>query len=318
MKINDIRRLTGRPPQHISPQAQQEYFAYLRSMGVDPSSCYQELEMSSRYVDTHQDVSFSDTLVQLHSHTFYELICCQSSVGVEYLVGSERYRLQKGDIVMVAPGVSHRPILPENMAEPYRRDVLWLSEEFASLLPKFSPELLEGLIQPTSLLRTAGTQWDRLTELFHHGVVETEKAQIGWELAVMGNTIVLMALLNRAIREGSAKPLRAEKPELLDRVMAYIEEHLAEKITLHDIARQFFVSQSSISHLFKQKMGVSIYHYVTQRRLIFAKNLIAEGLPLELLAMRVGFSDYSSFYRAFKQEYGISPRQYRALQERAT
>ena len=34
--------------------------------------------------------------------------------------------------------------------------------------------------------------------------------------------------------------------------------------------------------------------------------------------MRVGFSDYSSFYRAFKQEYGISPRQYRALQERTT
>ena len=123
-----------------------------------------------------------------------------------------------------------------------------------------------------------------------------------------------MALLNRAIREGSAKPLRAEKPELLDRVMAYIEEHLAEKITLDDIARQFFVSQSSISHLFKQKMGVSIYHYVTQRRLIFAKNLIAEGLPLELLAMRVGFSDYSSFYRAFKQEYGTSPRQYRKRQ----
>ena len=62
-------------------------------------------------------------------------------------------------------------------------------------------------------------------------------------------------------------------------------------------------------------MGLSLYHYITQRRLISAKNLISTGIPLEHVATQVGFSDYSTFYRAFKQEYGISPRQYRSLQE---
>ncbi|MGN1000213.1 MAG: helix-turn-helix domain-containing protein [Faecousia sp.] len=316
MKLNELKKLAAWDSQPVSPGDQQEYLDALYSLGLDSGNFYQELEMSSRYVNTHQDVSSSASTVQLHSHAFYELICCQSTCGVEYLVGSERYRLQKGDIVIVAPGVSHRPILPENMAVPYRRDVLWLSEEFVGILPKLSPELLDGRMRPTHLVRTAGTKWEFLAELFHGGVQESENGQVGWEMAVIGNTLQLMALLNRAVRGGGTRPLRAEKPELLDRVMAYVEEHLAGKITLGEIARQFYVSESTISHVFRQKLGVSFYRCVTQRRLISAKTLIGQGQPLETVSRAVGFADYSTFYRAFKQEYGISPRQFQQMQER--
>ena len=61
-------------------------------------------------------------------------------------------------------------------------------------------------------------------------------------------------------------------------------------------------------------MGVSFYRCVTQRRLIASKALILQGIPLEQVSERVGFADYSGFYRAFRQEYGISPRQYRRMQ----
>ena len=82
-------------------------------------------------------------------------------------------------------------------------------------------------------------------------------------------------------------------------------------MTLSDFAKRYYVSESTISHLFKQKMGVSVYNYVTQRRLIAAKNLILRGATLETVADQVGFSDYSTFYRAFKGAFGISPRQFR-------
>ena len=61
-----------------------------------------------------------------------------------------------------------------------------------------------------------------------------------------------------------------------------------------------------------------MYRYVTQRRLIAAKTLIEKGQRLEAVAAQTGFTDYSGFYRAFKQEFGISPRQYRVLQEAQT
>ena len=60
-------------------------------------------------------------------------------------------------------------------------------------------------------------------------------------------------------------------------------------------------------------MHVSFYHYVTQRRLIAAKTLMIKERNMDYISTSVGFSDYSAFYRAFKKEFGISPREYRNL-----
>ena len=113
----------------------------------------------------------------------------------------------------------------------------------------------------------------------------------------------------------NAEPLRVEKPELLERVLAYMEENMTRKLSLEEVAKHFFVSESTISQTFRQKMGVSFHRCLNQRRLIAAKMLISEGIPLEGIGEQVGFTDYSTFYRAFKQEFGISPRQYRKLLE---
>lgn len=314
MKLSDIRKLSRDWPESASVDPAKRY-EILRKVGLDPARLYQELEMESRYVDTHQDVSYTNTSVQLHSHSFFELICCRNNCGAEYLVGAERYRLQKGDIIMIPPGVSHRPLLPEKMAEPYKRYVLWISSEFLNGLQQQLPD--ERLYERTGtrFVRTAGTDWEFVCDLFHKGVLEAEKKEPGWEAFVIANTVQLIVHLRRAILEKTAKSMRAEKPELLDQVLAYVESHLSDKITLSDVARHFWVSQSTISQTFRSKMGVSFHRCVTQRRLIAAKALILEDVPLEAVSEHVGFSDYSTFYRAFRQEYGVSPRQFRKLQE---
>ena len=279
------------------------------------SAVYQEIEMTSRYVDTHETVTYSNAWVSLHSHSFYEILFCHSTGGVEYLVGPDRYRLQQGDVILIPPGVSHRPLLPEQMTEPYRRDVLWISADVMDQLETMVPPESRFVAQESRLLRVGGTRWEFIGDLFRHGVRESETRQTGWEEIVLGNTIQLLVYLRRAIQDRSAPSLKAEKPELLDQVLIYIEDHLAEKISLGEIAKHFWVSQSTISQTFRNKLGVSFYRCVTQRRLIAAKSLIIDGLPLESVGQKVGFSDYSSFYRAFKQEYGISPRQFRKKQD---
>ena len=314
MKIDDFQKLaTIKIPQTL--ENQQKLYEYLRSIGIDPSNVYQELEMSSRYVNTHWDASYSNITVSLHSHNYIEILYCRTSSDVEYLIGSERYKLQKGDIVFVPPGVSHRPIMPEKLTAPYERDVLWISQEFVQMITERFQEHAISLPEISVPIRTAGTRWEFLGELFRTGVMEEEKKRPGWELAVIGNTLTILAHMKRAYAERSTGTMKAERPELLDKVTGYIEAHYAEHIAVSDLSRKFYVSDSSISHLFKEKMGISLYRYVTQRRLIAAKNLIAAGTALEQVGSQVGFSDYSSFYRAFKQEYGISPRQYRNLQE---
>lgn len=314
MKLSDIRRLSGHFPYAESAASQEQMNEILRSIGLDPASLYQELEMSSPLVDTHRDVSFSNQQMQLHSHAFYELLYCRTDCGGEYLIGSERYRMQRGDIIFVPPGVGHRPLLPEPLTEPYKRYVLWLSQEMIEMFAEnYAPDA-KWQMPPTHVLRTTSRHNEELRELFRRGVQESEAQRPGWQAAVLGNTITLLTLLGRILQERNAALMQAESPELLDRVLAYIEENHSRHLTLADTAKHFYVSESTISQVFRKKMNVSFYRTVTLRRLISAKSLILEGTELEQVGRMVGFTDYSTFYRAFRKEFGIGPGQFRKLQ----
>lgn len=315
MKLGELRQLTRQMPSLQGPELQQWLQEQILCMGMDPNAIYQELEMTSRYVDTHRDISFTNSHTQLHSHSFYELLFCCNSCGAEFLVGPERYRLQAGDIIFIPPGVSHRPLLPQAMVSPYQRYVLWLSPEFMELYAKlYSHPFSERQAYP-NILRPGAEDQEQLGSMFQAGIQEAEQQRDGWEAAVMGNTLQLLTRIKRVTDARSARRMQAEKPELLDRITTYIETNYSRQITVAGLGRQFFVSSSTVSHLFQQRLGVSVYRYVTQRRLIAAKSLIAHNLRLEDVAAQTGFCDYSAFYRAFKQEYGISPREYRGLQD---
>ncbi len=290
MKLTELQKLAQQVPDLQGVELQQWLQSRLPEIGLDPNAIYQELEMTSRYVDTHRDTSWSNAQMQLHSHAFFELLYCINSCGAEYLVGSERYRIQQGDIIFLPPGVSHRPLLPENMQEPYMRYVLWLSSEFMVQYARLYPYAFTEKQSRASMLRTGGTAWEHLGDLFRAGVKEAEQQADGWESAVIGNTMQLLTQIKRATDGQSAHMLAAEKPELLDRITTYVEKNYAQPITIADLAKAYFVSSSTISHLFKQKLGVSLYRYVTQRRLIAAKTLIEKGQRLEAVAAQTSFT----------------------------
>ena len=231
----------------------------------DPSAIYQELMMTTPYAQTHRDVSYANDTVSLHSHEFYELLLCRSDCSLEYLVGTDRYSLQKGDIILIRPGVSHRPLLRKDLSVPYRRDVLWVSTDLMEVLAQMDEEHAGDW--GVNLLRTKGTQWEFLCNLFHEGVKESKQKNPGWRSMVLGNTIQLLTELMRACRDGQELLAGREQTALLERIMAYLEDNFAERITLADTASHFYVSESTITHTFHSEMGVSFYRCLTQLRL---------------------------------------------------
>ena len=103
----------------------------------------------------------------------------------------------------------------------------------------------------------------------------------------------------------------AGKNSLLDQITDYVKANLAEKLTLKMVADHFGVSVSTVTQLYQKKAQTTFHEFVTQCRMEKARTLILQGMSLETVGKTVGYSDHSTFYRAFRQAFGVSPREYR-------
>ncbi len=95
-------------------------------------------------------------------------------------------------------------------------------------------------------------------------------------------------------------------------VIAFVEEHLGERFTLHDLAREVQVSSFYFVRIFKQRTGLTPHQYVMSRRVARARRLLEEGeLPIAAIAAETGFASQSHLTELFRREVGVTPRAYR-------
>jgi transcriptional regulator GlxA family with amidase domain len=120
----------------------------------------------------------------------------------------------------------------------------------------------------------------------------------------------VVALLQRHISDLKTS-LRDSRFDL-EQIDRYIEQHLAHKISVAQLAGSVFLGESQFHMLFREHLGITPHQYVLNKRVDAAKRLIEQGnLNLGQIAELTGFSGQSTFTHAFSRLQGISPSQYR-------
>lgn len=272
-------------------------------------------EMHLEYPDVVMRTQISDGTenVLIHSHNFYELIFVIKG-EIQYLLDGKRFRIQPGDIILIPPTIIHQPLFPEPLAEPYERFVLWMDLPFWERCVEEHPDMNFAFCQcqkrNSYLLRSPRPTWTGLFVAANLLNNEFNKKQLGWETIAKAMTLSLMVHINRTYYYQDISFPDAEKANLMDDICLYITSNLSKRLTLESVAQHFLVSKSTICHMFSKQFHVSFYQWIIHQRLITAKNGILSGVPLKDLWEDCGFSDYSSFYRSFKKEFGVCPKEF--------
>lgn len=98
--------------------------------------------------------------------------------------------------------------------------------------------------------------------------------------------------------------------EKINDVIRYISENLNDKISLDELANQFYLSKYYLCHEFKRTTGFSVFDYIRYKKMLDAKMRLQTGQPINEVWCELGYEDYSNFYRNFKKATGISPKEY--------
>ncbi len=92
-------------------------------------------------------------------------------------------------------------------------------------------------------------------------------------------------------------------------IIEFLDCNFHKDISLDQISKHFFVSKFHLCRSFKRRNGISIHSYISNKRVMLARELIRSGEPAQSAAFKVGFADYSAFYRAYVKFLGNSPAQ---------
>ena len=248
--------------------------------------------------------------ITLHSHDFYELYCLMDG-KMDFNVNGCQYKIEPGMILLIAPGEMHRSE-PQDTQREFERVVLWLSSDFINSLSTVLPRIVHtiaGTNRRWNLIVPDEDTYRVVHNLLFSLLYEKELADADSQFLSRLIVMQLMVHLSRSLSHTHIpEPGRqVERHTATMRVYEYINAHFREEIAVSSLAEQFYMDKNTLTRQFKRIIGLTPGEYIRRKRLENARDLLMQGTGAQEAGYQSGYGDYSAFYRAFRQEYGIAP-----------
>lgn len=250
---------------------------------------------------THSKITVEkEKLNDNHCHDKFEILYVIDGKGRFILEGRE-YPIRPRTLIVIPPLEYHYINLVPGSA--YDRCVIHFTE--AELVPECREYLLH--FEKKELERADFY----ITEINSEPAVSLfEQLDFLGSMSEKDRSVSLRLLVSQLILllsvTGGDKVTPSED-ELGARVIKYLNEHIERDVSLDKLAKRFFVSKYYLCRAFKKYNGISVHGYINKKRIMLAKQLIESGETASGAAYKVGFGDYSAFYRAYIKIVGKSP-----------
>ena len=235
-----------------------------------------------------------------HCHDQYEILYVIDGVGRMVIEGTS-FDIKPGTLMVIRPFEYHSMQLDSSSS--YERYVIHFSEgdlvsDARNLLNAMMSEV-EGsgkLYTATALSKNVRPVFERFDTA--EGLPDNEK--LIYVKTLLSELMVFLSV-------SGGEQIEINEGELGARVIRYLNENIYRNISLDTLARRFFVSKYYLCRAFKKHNGVSVHGYINHKRVLYAKQLIEQGETASGAAYKVGFGDYSAFYRAYVKIIGKAP-----------
>lgn len=248
--------------------------------------------------------------VDYHYHDF-DKITIFIKGSVTYTIEGKSYELRPYDIVLVRHGDIHR--LTVDNSKVYERIIVYISPNFMNAYKTDSYDLSccfqKALQEESNVLRIPSLEKSSLFRSITR--LEQSFADDGYAADLYRQVLFLefMIHLNRAARKNRLEFIDTDNcnAKIVD-ILRYINDHLTGDLGIDTLAGKFYISKYYMMRRFKQETGYTLGQYISQKRLLFAKELISSGVPASQVCFDCGFRDYSTFSRAYRKVFGKSVR----------
>ena len=241
-----------------------------------------------------------------HYHDFHKVIIFLSGKAAYHIEGKSYY-LNPWDILLVNRHAIHKPEI--DFSVPYERFVLWISDDIKSteLLRCFQ----KAIDRSYNLIRLDSDTQEKLKQLLYELEAALKDEKFGSDLLGSALFTQFMVYVNRIFLEKQYiyDTRSYSSDSQIEELLRYINHNLTEDLSIETLARKYYLSKYHMMRKFKEETGYTIHNYIISKRLLLARTKISEGTPILKAAQLSGFSDYTTFSRAYKKQFGIAPSQ---------
>jgi AraC-like DNA-binding protein len=240
----------------------------------------------------------------LHMHKdLAEVVFIRFGKG-RHRIGGRKYRTQKGDLLVYNAGVVH-----DEVSDPEQNLSVFCVGVAGLRLPGLPPNALITPLSPPVL--STDVREEEFRDIFAaiHRHTANPVRFGGDILDGLLRSLVFMVL---GLETDSLRGEEEGEHALLTGVKKYIDEHFADALSLASIAAEFGMSRHYLSHLFKDREGLSPMRYIIRRRIGEAQSLLIHtDRSVTAIAYAVGYNNANHFHVAFQKIVGLSPANYR-------